>query len=463
MPIPQADRIAFSLAEVTANAQIAAINQAKSQVQASIAKAQALDTANANLFAPVNSLINQYQLEATDLDGNVRTTITEQDIQDSANKKFQSHFFPNDTATSVPALSATRNVWVNLPPFALSFGLGLNYSQAIPGTTTKESDLINAVLALITSAGSNMDIENTSGQHCTSTGTCSLPQYTDQATCVANSGIWTPGPDAIVTFPAVVTLKTNLVTAVNNLISFLNTELTHIPTNDPNTGNQAQNTAAKNYINNTLLPALNAWLAYPDFNPVPNTITTCVAFYSYDPNLLAPTKLHSSQLTALQTALNNRTTFIATRIGQITTALGTISQSVSDGSISSSSGLYGQRYGFLNLRLHLLTGSLIALNGLLNTTGAQNAIAASIAQNKSTYYGILPTSAMQAPANGTSVISLVDVSFLHTGDMVYLCADNAPEIVRGIKLISGNSVILSDVVPATYSPATNGRLYKDLT
>lgn len=464
MPINQPDRIAFSLAEVQANAKIKAINTAKAQIQASIAQLQALDTANDNLFIPANALINEYQNEFQYLDGNVRSVIVEQDIQDSANKKFQNHFFPNDPQTAVPALSTTQNVWTQFPPFASTYAVGLNYVQVYPSTITYEVQVINNILAFITAAGAFFDIENTSGQHAipNPAGTCSISMYTDEATCVANSGIWTPGPDIIESYAAVVTLKNNIVAAVNSLVSILNLEVAAIPTNDPNSTNQTQNNAAITYINSTFLPAINAWLANPDFNPVPGSVTTIAQFYAYNSNLLAPTKLHSTQLATLHAALSARLTFTTTRIAQLNTVLGSISQNISDGTVTSS-GLYGERFGFLALRLHILTGSLIQLNGLLNTTNAQTAIAASIAQNRDTYYGILPTSALQAPGNGTATISLVDVSFLSVGDIIHMVADNQPEITRGIKSINVNSVVLSDVVPPQISPATNGRLYKDLT
>lgn len=467
MGLSQSDRLAFSLAQVQAAAQISAINTAKGQVQTSIDKFQALDDGNKNLFLAPNALVNQYQTEFSYLDSNVRTQILEQDIQDSANRKLQNHFFPNDTSVTVPPLAAQHNVWVRVSPFALTYAQGLNYTLGFAGSTQKEGDLITAVQALITSAATYMDIELTSGQHCTNPGgTCSIPMYVTQVTCegaLPTPGIWTPGVDTIASFPAVVTLKSDLVTAVNNLITFLNTEVASIVTTDKNTGNQTQNNAAIANINTTLIPALNAWLAQPDFNPVPGSVTTCVQFYSYDPNLLAPTKLHGPQLAALQTALTNRSSFIPTRITQLGAILGSITQDLSDGSITASSGIYGQRYGFLSLRLNILTGSLTQLNGLKNTTGAQAAIADSIAQNKNTYYSIIPTSALQGPGNGTATLSLVDVTFIAQGDVVYLAADNQPEIVRGIKSINGKSVVLSDVVPPQYSPATNGRLYKDLT
>src|SRR6185369_9395356 len=97
-------------------------------------------------------------------------------------------------------------------------------------------------------------------------------------------------------------------------------------------------------------PALNTWLAYSDFNTAHGQ-TTCAGFNAYNSNLLAPTKLHSTQLSALSTALSSRSSFVTTRISQLDTNLGTIVQDVSTGDLTSSSGLYGQRYGFLSLRL----------------------------------------------------------------------------------------------------------------
>lgn len=461
MPLLKADRIAFSLAEVQATQQIAGINSAKDQIQKQIVAAQALDDANARLFGPVNSLINEYQLEFQYLDSNVRTTIVEQDIQDAANRKLQNHFFPNDPTVSVPALSGTHNVWTQFAPLGLTYSLGLNYQQVYPSTIPYEGSSISAITSLISSASAFFDIENTSGQHCLPSGTCSLPLFTDQTSCLANSGIWTPGPDVISSFPAVVTLKNNLVSAVNSFVSIINAELAAIPTNDPNSTNQAQNNAAIAYINGTLLPAINTWLAYPDFVTPP--VSDCASFYAYNPALLAPTKLHSTELAALQAVLNSRLAFVATRIAQQNTVLGTIVQNVSNGLITSSSGFYGQRFNVMALRLDILTGSLTKLNGLKSTKDAQIAIAASIAQNRNTYYSFLPTSLFQSPGNSTAVISLVDVSFISPGDLVYICADNQEELIRAIKSITGNSVTLNDQVPPQYSPATNGRLYKDLT
>lgn len=463
MSLAQADRIALSLKIVSADTEVAGLDAAKASLTTQQTVVQNLDSANKNLFDPTNLLVNAYQSELASLDGQVRSVTVEQDIQDSAAKKIQNHFFPNDTTISVPSLSPFRNVWPRVQPFALSYAIGKNYTQVFPGTTTKEPDLISTTLSLISSASANLDIENTSGQHVTTgAGTCSLPEFTTQSTCEAATptpGVWTPGIPAIVSYPAVITLKSNLVSAVNTLIIFLNSELALIPT-DP--ANQSQNNAAKNDISNIILPALNAWLANPDFQPVPGSVTPAT-FNSYDSSLLAPTKLHSTQINALQSALTARQTFVATRTNQLSTVLGTIDQNVDTGALNSSSGLYGKRYGFLLLRLNALGGSLTQLTGLQTATGAQDSIKANTIATKATYQSILPTSMLKANASGSTIIHLVDPSFVSQGDTVYVYAENQDELQRGVASVQGDMITLNDIIPAKYVTASKARLYKDLT
>jgi hypothetical protein len=463
MPMTQEDRIAFSLKIVGADAEAKGLDSAKATLQGEIAKVQKLDTANKNLFDPVNALINGYQSELEKLNGIQRTTITEQMILDSGAKKIQNAFFPNDTSVTVPSLSAFKNVWPQVKPFALTFAIGKNYTEGFAGTVTKESDLIQNCLTLISSASANTDIENTSGQTCGASGTCSIPIHTTQTACTTNGGIWTPGPDQIITFTAVHTLKTNLVNAVNALFSFLTTEGSSVVTNDPDSAKQAENNAALSNINTIIKPLLTAWLAYPDFQTVPPAITTCSAFFAYNPSLLAPTKLHSTELTALQNALNTRLTFLTTRTSQITTNLGGITQDLNTGDLTSSTGLYGKRYGFLLLRLNAFGGSLTQLIGLQTATGAQDGIKANVLDTKATYNAILPTTPLKANANGSAIIHVIDPTLYSVGDTVYVYAENQEELKRAIKAISGNMVTLNDVVPGKYRTSEKARMYKDLT
>jgi len=459
MPLSQEDRIAFSLNIVTADDKIKAFNMSQAQTAAEIEKLVKLDAGNKNLFDPPNALITSYQAEMNMLDGNLRTTVVEQNIQDSASRVIQNYFFPNDQSITVPSLVPNHNVWIRIPPFALTYAIGKNYTEGY-GSTTKEADLINPILALITAAGGNTDIMNTTGQQCGSTGTCSNPMYTDQTSCTTNGGIWTPGPDAITSDPAIQQLKTDLVAAVNSYKAFLVSMAAIIVTTDPI--NQVANQAAKDNINNVIIPALNTWLAYNDFNTAHGQ-TTCAGFNGYNANLLAPTKLHSTQLAALQSAIGARNTFYGTRLTQVTGYLGTITQDLATGELTSSTGLYGKRYGFLLLRLHTLDGSLSKLKALQNGKGAQDSIKANIANTKNTYMSILPTSLLKAPGNGTTSITLVDTSFLSPGDTVFVMAEGQEELHRAVKSVSNDTVILNDVIPAKYRAAEKGRLYKDLT
>lgn len=442
MALSPSDRITFSLKIVSADGDIAVFQKAKVQVQASVDAFQKLDDANAGLFSPVNLKVNAYQGEIQLLDGMQRSVITEQDIQDSGNLTLQNHFFPNDTSVVVPSLSATHNVWVKTKPFALTFAIGKTYVETYP-TIQKEGDIISSILGYITSAASNLDIENTTGQHVVT----AVPPL--------------PPTGSIETYDAVVTLKTDTVNAVNALKTFLIGEVATIVTNDKNVIIQAQNNAAINNINNVIIPALNTWLAYPDFNPVPGG-TNPNDFNTYNPALLAPTKLYSVQLSALQTALNNRSSFITTRIPQIQAVLGGISQDINTGEVTGT-GLYMQRYGFLLLRLDRLTGSLSQLTSAKAAGGAQDSIISSLAQNKQTYLSILPTALLLASGNDTSDVQIQDASFLAPGDTVYVIAEGQNELQRAVKSINGTRVTLNDIVPAKYKTQNKLRLYKDLT
>lgn len=463
MPMPKDDRIAFSLKIVSADAEIKGLETAKAALQGEITKLEKLDGANKNLFDPVNTLINGYQAELEKISGTQRTVITEQLILDSGARKIQNVFFPNDMSVTVPSLAATKNVWPQTKPFALGYGVGKNYSEAYLGTVTKEADLINAILTLISSASAHTEIQKISGQQCVTTGTCSIPQHTTQSACTTGGGVWTPGPESIQTYAAVQTLKTNLVTAVNNLFSFLTTEAGTIVSNDPDAAKQAENDTALANINSTIKPALTTWLGYADFQTVPLSVTTCTAFNSYNLSLLGNTKLRAAMLTALQTALNNRLTFLTTRQTQINVNLGNITQDVNTGELTSSTGLYGKRYGFLLLRLNAMGGSLSQLTSMRGATGAQDSIKANILATKATYNGILPTTMLKANASGSAVIHVVDATGIAPGDKVYIVAENQEELMRAVKSVNGTMLTLNDVVPAKYRTSEKARLYKDLT
>lgn len=460
MPLSQNDRLSFSLQIAQAATKISSLQGAQDATQSAMAQVQSLDDGNNNLFSPVNALVNLYQNEIQYLDGNQRTSIIEQDVQDAAKKKIQNHFFPNDTSVTVPSLSGSRNIWTFAPPFALNFGLGKNYSEAYT-TITSEITQINTIISLINSASANQDIENTSGEHAFAANSCSLPEFGTKVACEAGGGTWFAS-DTILSFPAVQTLKTNLVSAVTALQAILNNEAAALTANtDTNSSNVTQNQAALANINTVILPALTAWLAFADFNPP--SVSGFAAFYAFNSSTLAPTKLHSTQLNNLKTALNTRVGFANTRAGQINTILGTIVQNVTSGAITSSTGFYGKRYTYLALRLNSLSGSLAQLSGMQTSAGAQGDMIGNINGQINTYKEILPTSLLQANGNGTPMISVIDSTFLNVGDSVYVTAEGQDELKRAVKDKSGSRITLNDVIPAKYTTDQTARIYKDLS
>lgn len=458
MSLIKADRLSFSLQIVSADDQIKAFVIAKGQVTTELAKLQALDDGNKNLFDPINVRTNKYQQEYTALDGLTRTTFAETNIQDSATMKLGNYFYPNDVNVVVPSLSGTHNVWTKPKPFALTYAIGKNYTEQQP-VVQKEGDLITACQALITTSLAMQAIETASGLTLQATGSCSNPVHLTQSSCVLGGGVWTPGPNILIPSTVAIQLKTDLVAAVNALKTFLQTEVGYIVTDDKDAVIQGQNDTAISNINTVAIAALNTWLAYVDFN---STGVNAGNYNSFNAATLAPTKLSVVQINALKTALNNRSSFITTRLGQLATTVGTISQSLTDGSVTSS-GIYGKRYAFLILRLDLLNGSLSKLISLKNAITAQDAIIASIKSNKATYMTVIPTSALAAPGNDTNMVQLVDASFLSPGDTVYVMAESQEELQRAIKSINGNVVTLNDIVPAKYKTTDKLRLYKDIT
>jgi len=224
MALSQADRISFSLAIVSVPSKIASINLAQASIQSQIVQLQSLDAANSNLMTNPNNWINAYQPEFNYIDGNLRTTVTEQDIQNAAIKVLGNSFFPNNPNVSVPSL-APNNVWTKLDPFALNFAIGKNYSESYSVVPNNE--------ALLTAA-----IQSYTG-------------LTPPATVMASA---------------------------NAYIATLNAELAVIVSNDPNSTNQTNNNAAKTNITTVILPALNTFLISEHLPSLQTAVTTRASF-----------------------------------------------------------------------------------------------------------------------------------------------------------------------------------------
>lgn len=456
--LSQDDRISFSKKIVEAPFAIDAVNRSKAALNIEYQKALKLDTAHKNLVDGKTALINAYQPEYSYLDGNGRNQLTEQDQQDAANFVLGNSLYPNDPNNPPP--STAPMIWTKTIPYARTKAIGKQNNETYT-TVTKEGDLISAIQSSITSLQTLYTaIQLVTGQHCVNGGSCSNPIYLDQTTCVANGGTWTP-TETIEAFTAIHTALTTLVTQVTSWQTFATTEAAAIYLSETDATRLAQNQAAYNYIQSTILPAIATWLAYSDFN-TSHGQTTCAGFNSYNPTSLGNTKLQASILTTLGSVMTSRLSFITTRLSQLSTNLGSITQSLVDGT-ATGSGFYFERFQFLELRLNILGGSLVALRGFARAMVAQDDQIANITNSTSIYQTLLTCSIFAAPSSGTKTINVKNATGFAIGNNVFLVSDTQPEVVRTIQSIDGNRITLGQEVPATYRPNEFARVYKDIS
>ena len=459
MPLSKDDRIAFSKKIVEAPFVTASINNSKAAISIEKDKAQKLDGGHKNLVDGKTFYIDKFQAEFAKIDSNDRSALLESDIQNSANFVVGNFFYPNDINNPPPSLAPS--IWTKTKPYARNKGVGKFYNEAY-GSIAGEVPTISSILAAISSIqGSYTAIQRVTGQECVETGTCSNPFYTDQPSCLLGGGIWTPGPDVVQTYTALHSAVTSLVSSVNSLKTILIAETTFIYTSDPDPTRQSQAVAALNDINNVIIPAIDAWLGLADYNTAHGQ-TTCVGFNGYNPVSLGPTKLQAADVSTLVSALTTRSAFNTTRQSQLGGYLGSLTQNLTTGNVTGS-GFYFERWSFLQLRLNMLGGSLLALKGFERALVAQDDQIANIESGKAAYELILRCTGFAAPANNTKYLHVKSSAGFSVGDSVFVIADDQEEIVRTIDLIEGNRIRLGQPVPANYRDSAFGRIYKDLS
>jgi hypothetical protein len=450
----------FSKKLVEAPFLIARMQSCKIAIEAEKAKAQKLDDAHKNLVDSKTNLINYYQAEIANLTGYPREILVEQDFQDAASFVLGNSLYPNNPNNPPP--STAPNIWTKTKPYAKNKAVGKFFNEQYGTQIDGDDPLLASILADIASYQSAFtDIELTTGQSCNAGGTCSFPAYTTQPDCTSHGGTWTSGPDIIANNPTIQSNMSSLISKVNRLKVVLTVELGNIYTADPDPARAATAAAAVNDINNNIMPAINTWLGYTSFNTAHGQ-TTCVGFYSYDSNLLAPTKMHNTQLNALKLAFQARQAFVSTRESQINGYIGSITQNLNDGS-AIGNGFYFERWGFIGLRLNMLGGSLIQAKGYDRSSASQDEQIANLQASIAIYSSILTCSILAAPSSGTKYIQLASVIGLSEGDNLYIVSDTQEELPIKIVSIQGNRITVGQNIPAKYRPEDFARIYKDIS
>ena len=472
MALTQAQRIEISKKIVDIPRLNAGLDNIKNSLEIQRVKLENEDNGNKSLMDDVTALINLYQSETAKLDGNVRTELTEQDMIDSANKKKQNFFFPNDNL--VPTPSIPDGIWKFLVPFSGSVAIGKTYLEVFPSVDIKEQDKIDAINAQIAIIEASTAPTRSTGLQCSvdTSGTCTGASGNDEATCIANGGTWTPnnGPDSYSPEPTIQQALLDIVSAINDWKSFIQSQkafIQSVNSIETDATRISENNAAIADIDNTIA-VIDSWLLYDDWDtstslPSGSNGTACALFDAMVSGDFVSSKLRDIELQEIKDEITARVTFVSTRTNQLLGYLGSVGQDLSTGDLNSSgSGLYDKRFQIINLRLNLLGGSLNKKNSTENGKNAQDAIKAANDNALALYSGVMKVSPLKAPASNTGTIHVGDGSLFNIGDSIYLVADDQIELSGTILNISGNTVFLDFNVPEKYTHNNNARLYKIL-
>ena len=414
------------------------------------------------------ALVNPYQLEHTQLDGNVRTVLVEQDLVDGVQKKKGNFFFPNDNALTLPSIP--DGVWKFFTPFSGSVAIGKNSLEVFPSTTTKESDTISAISSSVdTLNGANTLIQKTTGQECiegVAVGFCTPTATPDtEAQCSIDGGTWTPASPDVIQNKAdlqaeMITLKAEVQNWETTLLA-QKAAIQAADALDTNPTRTSENATAIADIDNAL-SIIDTWQALPDFY-IGHGATDCTAFDALDPSTFPATKLATTDILSLTVEISARTIFSTTRAAQVSGYLGSVGQDLTTGVINGTgSGLYDARYKAINVRLNLLGGSLNKLSSVDRGQDAQTAQKATNAASAALYNSVMKVTLLRAPAANTGTIHVKSSADFSIGNAIFIVAEQQDELTGNISNIDGNTIFLDFNIPEKYTHENRSRLYKIL-
>lgn len=446
------------------------VQQAEEQavvIDSDIIKAEKADAPNKKLIEERNVYINIYQDELKLLDGITRSELTEQIMLDSVNRVLNNSFYPNDSATALP--SVPDGVWKSLTPLVKTHAIGKTNFEVFPSTNGRiEQDIISDINAKISTIESYIIPTRATGEECVASGSCmdEMPPGSgvDEATCIANGGTWTAGPDVRQPSPEFQGHLTDLKDLVQEWEDMLNSQKSIIPfapNPDPNSPRQAGNDAAVTDINDAI-SIIDTWQAVQDFDTTTSLPLDCDDFQNMIENDFEQSKALPITLQPLKDELVARSSYISTRESDLkgNTYLGSLSQDLNNGEITAYNGLYGERMRFIDMRLNAAGGTLTNLIGLETAKNFTSGLKA-VSQNSGEALSlVMAASLIAAPGLNTKFLNLKDASKFNAGDRVYVVANDQQELSGSIVSKDGNRVELTFNVPSKYTLANQTRLYK---
>jgi hypothetical protein len=421
------------------------------------------------LIEDKTSFINPYQSELLLLDGITRSELTEAIMDDAALRIKNNSFFPNDPQTSLPSIS--DGIWKYFTPFAGNHAIGKTNFEVYPATGARtEQDIIDDINAEIALIEAEPTPNRATGQECNPGGSCSgeTPpgSGTDESTCLANGGTWTPGADSYSADTSVVNALNNLKTLVQEWEDRINAEIALHPATEDDATRVAGNAAAAADASNAT-SIIDTWQAVQDFDtatslPTGNDGAGCAAYDAMVEANFVQSKAQSTTLAPLKAELTARSAYIITRENELIGSgyLGSITQNLSTGIITTSDGLYGERMLLLDVRLNAVSGTLTAVKSAALGKDFQNQLKSGAENAESALSLAMYASKAIAPGINTKYLNIKDASGFTAGDRIYVAAIKQEELSGSIVSISGNRLELTFNIPKKYTMSNKTRVYK---
>ena len=440
MTFSQSERISISKKIVSIEEENAAQENVVAAVIAERDRNIEEDSANRTIQNRSQFLINEYETEIARYNGEVRLGVTEQLLLDGARKINDNLFFPNNSNTQTPF--ASDNIWKNFQPLLLSAAIGKNIQNQYPTFPDPDDYELFKIDAILNKIG-QIESDHTGIQRATG------------QVCVSGT------PDTLQPKTDLVEDLDELIPLVEDLRDYVQATEPLVVSSEITAPFQVQAQAARDYILNTLLPGINAWLALPNFVSF-GTVLSCSSFNSTNPATRPPSKLRTTDANEFKALLEARETFLGIRISQINSRLGTVVQNINTGDITSTTGLYGERARVIDIRLNLIGGSLSkVVNAELGIQAVQQ-IQQNNANAGGVYQDIMFASKLLATTDGSNILHVEDASQLTVGRKMFLVSETKPELSLVVQAINGNAISVNKRVPATYRESELARIYFEL-
>lgn len=445
MALTQSERIAISKKLINIPREDALVDITKAELENTKLKAIDNDNGNKNIQDVKTALIDAYQKEIARYDGNVRTEVTETDMDNAANRTSQNFFFPNDSGTVPPSISG--GYWKALIPFSGGLGIGKNYLEAFPSTISTEVSTMTPISSTISSIEALSAPIRSTSYECDTVP--SDPTFSVNSTMTSHMS----------TIKSQVTTWESHLDATRALIVATEAIETDATRSAQNVAAIADIDAAKSVI--------DTWQALPDFDTTtygapPTGVADCATWDALTSAAFVASKARSTELDLLKAEITARTSFVSTRDSEIDAVLGGVTQNMTTGLVSSYTGLYGERFRFIDLRLNVVAGSLSKIKGLEKAIESQDAAKVFNASTATAYDLVIKVSKFTSPAAGTKIIHVKDASQFSVSDSVYIIADTQAEIAATIDSIDNNRITLDTIIPRKYRENDGARIYKTL-